>query len=64
MKVMRNLIIHSKRKTSLLKKLERSQHVQNLMDVLSETNADQVEIIAAGIELFLKLYDGNDKLSI
>ena len=34
-------IIYSKGKTSLLKKLEESQHLRNLMDVLGDKNADQ-----------------------
>ena len=55
--------IHSKGKTSLLKKLETSKHLRDLMDVLSDKNADQVEVGDAGIELFLNLYGGKDTLS-
>ena len=54
---------HSKGKTSLLKKLEASPHLRNLMDVLSDTNADQTKVSVAGIALFVKLYSRNDTLS-
>ena len=47
--------IHSKGKTSELKKLEASQHLRNLMDILG----DQVDVSEAGMEMSLNLYDGN-----
>ena len=34
--------IHSKGKTSVLKKLAASQHLRNLMDILSDKNTNQV----------------------
>ena len=55
--------IHSKGKTSLLKKLEASQHLRNLMDVLGDKNADQVDVSEAGIKLSLNFYGGKDTLS-
>ena len=55
--------IHSKGKTSLLKKLETSKHLRDLMDVLGDKNADQVEVGDAVVELFLNLYGGKDTLS-
>ncbi|KAG1705779.1 4-hydroxy-2-oxoglutarate aldolase, mitochondrial [Nymphon striatum] len=55
--------IHSKGKNSLLRKLKTSQHLRSLMDILSDKNADQVEVGAAGIELFLYMYGGNQTLT-
>ncbi|KAG1661218.1 hypothetical protein GQR58_021553 [Nymphon striatum] len=55
--------IHPKGKNSLLRKLKTSQHLRSLMDILSDKNADQVEVGAAGIELFLYMYGGNQTLT-
>ncbi|KAG1671662.1 hypothetical protein GQR58_016344 [Nymphon striatum] len=43
--------------------LKTSQHLRSLMDILSDKNADQVEVGAAGIELFLYMYGGNQTLT-
>ena len=55
--------IHSKRKTLLTKKLETSQHLRSLMDVLIDRNADQAKVGDAGIQFFLYKYARNQTLS-
>ena len=55
--------IHSKGKNSLTKKLETSQHLRSLMDVLSNRYAGQAEVSDAGIQLFLYMYGGSQTLS-
>lgn len=51
--------IHTKGKNSILKKLETSQHLRSLMDVLGDKNCDQVQVSEAAIELVLFMYGAN-----
>ena len=55
--------IHMKGKTSLLKKIETSLHVCQMLDILRDPNADQLEVGVAGIELFLQMYGGKGSLA-
>ena len=52
-----------KGKTSLLKKIETSFQVRQMLDTLRDLNADQLEVGAAGIELFLQMYGGKGSLA-
>ena len=44
--------VHMKGKTSLIKKIEMSLQVRQMLDTLRDPNADQLEVGAAGMELF------------
>ena len=55
--------IHMKGKTSLIKKIETSLQVRQMLDTLRDPNADQLEVGAAGIELFLQMYNGKGSLA-
>ena len=55
--------IHMKGKTSLLKKIEMSLQVRQMLDTLRDPNADQLEVGVAGIELFLQMYGGKGSLA-
>ena len=52
-----------KGKTSLIKKIETSLQVRQMLDTLRDPNADQLEVGAAGIELFLQMYGGKGSLA-
>ena len=45
---------HMKGKTSLLKKIETSLQVRQMLNTLRDPNADQLEVGVAGIKLFLQ----------
>ena len=55
--------IHMKGKTSLLKKIETSLQVCQMLDTLRDPNADQLDVGAARIELFLQMYGGKESLA-
>ena len=55
--------IQMKGKTSLLKKIEMSLQVRQMLDTLRDLNADQLEVVVAGIELFLEMYGGKGSLA-
>ena len=55
--------IHMKGKTSLLKKIETSPQIRQMLDTLKDPNADQLEVGVAGIELFLQMYGGKSSLA-
>jgi len=55
--------IHSKGKLSLMKKIETSPRIRQLLDTLRDKNADQFEVGEAGIQLFFHQYGGNNTLS-
>ena len=50
--------IHMKGKSSLLKKIESSLQVRQMLGTLRYPNVDQLEVGAAGIELFPQMYVG------
>ena len=52
--------IHMKDKTSLIKKIETSLQVCQMLDTLRDPNADQLEVGAAGIQLFFKCMGEKD----
>ena len=52
-----------KGKTLLLKKIETSLQVGQMLNTLRDPNADQLEVGAAGIELFLQVYGGKGSLA-
>ena len=52
-----------KGKKSLLKKIETSLEVHQMLDTLRDLNADQLEVGAAGIELILKMYGEKGSLA-
>ena len=55
--------IHSKGKTSLLKKIETSDSLKSLFDILKSKYSDQADISEAGIELMSCMYGGKKGLS-
>ena len=52
-----------KGKTSLLKKIETSLQVRQMLDTLRDPNADELGVGAARIELFLQMYGGKESLA-
>ena len=55
--------IHMKGKTSILKKAETFLQVHQMFGILRNLNADQLEVGAAGIELFLQINSGKRSLA-